>query len=121
MKNTEMSLRNSKLKNVTKLLRILVSIFAVSLIPNNDSLVKAEAENVDKILHQKRISTLQDDFDDNKVVVVLNQKDSNFGETVSIEDFGINLDRAGLISSSIYDTDKIVDKDKLETDGKSII
>lgn len=121
MKNIKKVLKSLKLKNGTRLLSLLVTLLAVSLTKNNVNLVKAEAETVDAILQQKRIPTLQDDFDDNKVVVVLNQKDSSFDKTVEIQDFGINLERAGLISYSIYDTDKIVDKFKLKTYGKSII
>lgn len=89
MKNIKKVLKSLKLKNGTRLLSLLVTLLAVSLTKNNVNLVKAEAETVDAILQQKRIPTLQDDFDDNKVVVVLNQKDSSFDKTVEIQDFGM--------------------------------
>ena len=65
MKNIKKVLKSLKLKNGTRLLSLLVTLLAVSLTKNNVNLVKAEAETVDAILQQKRIPTLQDDFDDN--------------------------------------------------------
>lgn len=38
---------------------------------------------------QRRIPTLNDDFDDSKVIVVLNQKDSKYNGKVRLEDFKI--------------------------------
>lgn len=99
MKNTEKILRMARKKIVIMSLIMISAIFAIALIPNSLTKVYAKNSDVIDIPNQSQNTMLQDDFDENKVIVVLNQKNSRLGKTVKIEDFGIDLVRAGLIRS----------------------
>lgn len=106
MKNTEKILRTARKKILIMSLIMISAIFEITLIPNSLSTVYAKKSDVIDVLNQSQNTILQDDFDENKVIVVLNQKDSRFDKTFKIQDFGIDLERAGLIRSGNLSTEE---------------
>ncbi len=106
MKNTEKILRMARKKIVIMSLIMISAIFAIALVSNSLTTVYAKNSDVIDVPNKSQNMMLQDDFDENKVIVVLNQKNSRLDKTVKIEDFGIDLERAGLIRSGNLSTEE---------------
>lgn len=125
METTEKILRMARKKIVIMSLIMISAILRIALIPNSLTTVYAKNSDVINVPNQSQNMVLQDNFDENRVIVVLNQKNSRLDKTVKIEDFGIDLERAGLIRLGNLSTEEQAKNLKSESEavrtGRAVI
>ena len=85
---------------------LMISIFAVIFYTfSSESVALADGRLTENegIMKSSHNPTLNDDFCDSRVIVTLNQSHSRINGEVRLENFGINLERAGLVNEKTAD------------------
>ncbi|NCU32892.1 MAG: hypothetical protein EOM23_08180, partial [Candidatus Moranbacteria bacterium] len=96
MRNETFFKRQWKIAVMALLFIVLVASILYTTIP---TIAYAKEVDFAENTIQRRIPTLNDDFDDSKVIVVLNQKNSKYNGVVRIEDFKIDVEKASLVNT----------------------
>ena len=59
----------------------------------------ASEGDLNYVIGMKHIPTLDDDFSGNRIIVTLQQQYSNINRSIELEDFGVDIEKAGF---SVY-------------------